>query len=470
MIKKCFLIVFFGLTVLIHADAKVTIYGSIIGAKGEVVRVFSASDLVSRQQQCIAYTVIRDDGTFSLDFEWSSTAPVWIDVAFYREKWVIEPGKSYHFTSERSFQFNPNTYEKQLGSIGLTLVGQHFSLINQHNWQIDSLYNDFMEREFVKVFRHKNTESVEKFNRLLSDKFTADSSQYIKVKIQCLTSELEYQSGLKSRAELQQILFADRPYYYHDEYVNVFNNILSQYFVSQQQVSWYGFNFALNSAEPVLAMLDTLGKDPLLKHEMVREVALLSILRQVYTSVPSVRQKVSEALNVFGHYTKFPYHAALAKALKKQIQVLHAGSPLPQIKPYYSAQNTKNDWLLTKKPIYILFAGSNCRSCIEDLDILAAFPEYILKQVDVRVIMLDRDSAAAQRFITQKPYPFRFIYSGNDPAYSEAFNVKGLPFEILADESGNIISYPAMRPGNELEHYFNQLILKSTQKKTRPRF
>ncbi|MDO9512619.1 MAG: hypothetical protein Q7J34_12725 [Bacteroidales bacterium] len=458
--KQLFLLLILFFAIHSSAISRVRINAWIPGAKSEVVRIYSSPEIVSNNKECIAFTRVDAEGWFHVDIECYFPSRIIIDIASCQQSILIEPDKTYDLRSEQFVIIEGENPAFSGRSLGFQLSNVDINAIGKKSDKLDSLYSDFLQKEFVRVFRQRDTKAVQIFADTLQNIFRSDSSTYIQQKVKFLTAGLLYQTNQLKREELQSRYLSDRPIYQNDEFVVFFETLMQNYFSSQKFVNYSNIQEALFTKNPVEAALDTLGSDPLLKHEMQRELALMFIIRDLYYQSASMQSKLLQVITDFKNYTTFKKHKIILEYLAIQLKYLKPGTELPSVIPYL-AEGRVIDLVKESKPLYLVFARTTCISCMDGLDLLALMPNDILRNINVAVVILDRDALSAQQQIQSKAFPFSFYYTGIDPAFTEIFRIKGLPNELLIGSDRLIIANPAMRPGDDLEYLFYQMVKKS---------
>jgi thiol-disulfide isomerase/thioredoxin len=114
------------------------------------------------------------------------------------------------------------------------------------------------------------------------------------------------------------------------------------------------------------------------------------------------------------------------------------GAPMPRFN-LPAVSGTVNSDSLRGHIVYVDFWASWCDPCRRSFPWLRALHEnYAAKGLVIVAINLDKDRAAAERFLVKYPAPFKVAF---DPAggTAEAFHVQAMPTSYLVGRDGRVL-------------------------------
>ena len=118
------------------------------------------------------------------------------------------------------------------------------------------------------------------------------------------------------------------------------------------------------------ALLDSAGADPLLVNEVIREMALLQLLRDLYGNTGFKEENIIDMLQQASEQSKFERHRQMASSILYVLTRFSPGMPLPSFSLRNAAGDTASPADFSGKYLYLhFFTTWNVASLEEMLDL-----------------------------------------------------------------------------------------------------
>jgi thiol-disulfide isomerase/thioredoxin len=204
-------------------------------------------------------------------------------------------------------------------------------------------------------------------------------------------------------------------------------------------------------------MEDLLKADTLLKNDTLRELVLLSGLREWYYLKDNNRNNISLIMNYIALKGIHKTNRIIAKNLLEDMNALDAGSAAPEIelndKKYKSIADLKGNY------IYINFWATWDVSSLQELKYIQKLEQkYGHRVIFISIATGEDIEAEKQYFMTNK---FNWILMHDkDKSIRNNYHVKNIPYHVLIDTEGDVIKGNAPNPSKNMDNFFKQLIRK----------
>jgi len=80
-------------------------------------------------------------------------------------------------------------------------------------------------------------------------------------------------------------------------------------------------------------------------------------------------------------------------------------------------------------------------------------------------ISIDKELMTLDFYLQKKKYDWCFLHYGGNIELLENYSVSTFPIFLLLDQKGNILKYPALKPSEDVEKTFKELITPETSEK-----
>lgn len=436
------------------AQHNISIKGHATGASGRRVEILKYTDQISKYEVVVDSSTIDADGNFALRLYTNYPMLVSMRIDNYSQSFYVEPAKSYEVEIP---QFDWNLDETRnvfLDPEPLPLLFQNIKPddINLKIDSIDRVIARFIDENRV-FFDQKFHPSVYYFDSLatLLNKLCPDSDNDFvnRYKVYQL-AELKYNFKFDSRKNLINKYIKNQPILYYDEnYMSLFSSLFAYSIskgtkdISVYRLAHWVYNLDLDT------YIDSLGTDPLLRHEQVRELAALQALQESYYNFRYYdASMVVKMIEKIAQRTKFPEHKNIAQNIlagfnryvdeESKTDIL--STALPDVnKQTVSLASLKGKW------IYIAFVRAGESASLAELETMAHLKDKVMSEnKDVEFVTIDCNREFQKMFHFLKNskhgnrYNWTWLHFDGNYDLLRHFRVTAFPWFVLVDPDGMI--------------------------------
>jgi thiol-disulfide isomerase/thioredoxin len=445
------------------SDFRITISGSFPGAQGQSIRLLEYSDQVSYLEKEIESVVADEAGFFEISFSMFEPQYVFFRIDHARMGMFVEPGNNYELNFDPvDFTLLDDTRNPYLDPWYFPFtIEEPQNDLNHHINKFDSIFESFLYENFAIIHRTRNRQLFVDF-KLQADSIFADvENEYFRNYYEYKFAGYFRTGNIERFENLVRKYILNQPVLYENtQYMNFFNSIFDTYiFSGSRQISINDLRHTINNLNSYPALMDSLGKDTILRNEVLRELVMLKTLQDVYNNPDYSQRNVIRILNDVATQSKFPQHRAIAGNILLKSGHLTPGVAAPSfvLEDFFGKKFTVPDDF-TGKFIYLEFWASWCETCqLDKIAMRELYQKYKDNFVFVSV-SADRNKDAARQYLQNNPDPWQQLYFEGDFRLLDNYGVKSLPLFVLIDPEGKIISYPALRPGDNIAPTFERLL------------
>jgi len=430
---------------------------------GMTIRLVSYTDLISQKEEILASSEIDDMGNFRLVFDISKTTFAFLDLDFRKSEIYIIPGCFYTIDIKKSDKeernVNPFLKDKNLE---YSISRKPDEDINEIIQNINIDYNSFIadKNNFYALYRKRDKRKIKEFRDLIEKNYPGISNHYVQNIIRFRIASLEDLAKIKSRKKLFSDYFNDQDILYdHIEYMEFFKQFFHNYLISSLQIENNELIDAVENKKDYYYLLDIMGRDTLLKNELLRELVMLQGLNDLSGNIDFNQNNIITILKEFRLNTRFQEHKDIAGNLVSVMTNLKAGTKAPSL----SITNAEGDVISLNdfkgKYIYLFFWTTWCTPCTKEFTILSELYTIYKNEIEFLGISCDKEYSSTYHFLNEKKYPWRNLYLNNDLNIIDNYQIRSYPTFVLIDKKGNIIRYPAPMPSQKIERLFGRLLL-----------
>ena len=319
---KSILSLFFTLICLLNtvvAQKNIIINGTSENGAGKRVELYKYADQISLYEVLIDSMTIRENGQFQLHCYANYPMLVTLQIENYSQSFYVEPAKEYqiiipnfdwYLDEKRNVFFEPEPLPILFQNIGK----------NELNVLIDSVDKtiaQFVDDNYF-YFDQKYKPSPSFFDSLQSvvmGMFPNCDNDFLNRYRLYQLAEMKYALKFDSRKNLINKYIKNQPILYYDEnYMSLFATLYA-YSISKgtkdipvYRLAHWVYNLDLDT------YIDSIGMDPLLRHEQVRELAALQALKESYYNFRYYdSEMVVKMIEKLASRTKFTEHKKLRK-------------------------------------------------------------------------------------------------------------------------------------------------------------
>jgi len=455
--------IFLITSAVIGQETKIS--GNIPGGENKEIRIITYTDQITYLDSVIARQILDHEGNFSLTLDLKETIYTRLDIEYFNIELYLEPGESYHITADSiSFQGNFRPYYKK-DLLDCTITSGKNDL-NKLISEFNISYNQFIHDHFEEIYKRRRKDLIEEFKDSTEEKFGSIDNEYFNNYRRYKMASVDLAAMPTSQARLFGEYFYHQPVLYQNiEYMYFFDQFFSQFLTSgSKEIKRADLLSTINYQNSYRALIDSLGKDSLLRNEVIRELVLFNGITELYHSPDYSKKSIINILAQAKIESKFPEHQLIAGNLIRSLEKLQPGTPtpgfsLPRLNGEIFDFPQENG-----KPVYLSFMTTWSYACIAEMALMEKLHEKYKDQIDFVTVSLDQDTVVINKFVNEKKYLWAFLYNGDDYQLLYDYGVKTFPAFVLIDSNGKIVQYPAYKPSEIIEDTFQRMIKESTKK------
>lgn len=464
LMRHSLVIVFLWLTFASQAaDFRIEISGTFHGAEGNTIRLMEYGDLITFRELEISSTVIDSAGNFVLSFERFEPRYVFLRIDHAKMGLFVEPGKAY------ALQFDPVDFALLDDTRNPYLDPWYFgfktegsgAFLNSHMDAFEDLLNDFLLENFARIHSSRNRQIFDEFRQKADSVFGDIDNDYFRNYYEYKFAYYYRVANLERFQEQMRNHLLNRPVLYHNiQYMNFFNTVFDTYiFAGSRNISLWDLRYTINELNSYHALMDSLGKDTLLRNEVVRELVMLKGLQDVHGNPDYRKSNVEHILGWVANNSKFHEHRNIAENILFTKKYLQNQEPSPAITVYDKDQrlvNIPDDF--KGKFLLLGFWATWCESCLLEFIAMDELYKKYSDNFEFISISTDRNKNIYEAFLKSTGYPWLNYHFGKDFRILDAYQIRNLPTFVLIGEDGQIIDFPARRPSEGLVTHFEWLL------------
>lgn len=444
----------------------VRIEGMTANAAGKRIELYCYDDMLTLGTTLLDAATVDSTGRFSLACYLNYPRLVYVEVENYSQSFYAEPGRSYEVwlpefrweqDEERNVFLDPVALPLEFlnlpeGELNLRILRYEEvvdSLLSAERVHLDFRFHrdrrwfDTVERKVYQLLGR----SVPKGDEAAADFF----DRYVDYSL----ATMRYGMGFGSRRQLHDRYVAGRQVLYHDEcfmrmLVALYEDMVSggtRKVAKGRLVAWV--------VEGDLdTYMDSLGTDPLLYDEQLRELAALVALKESYYDADYSREGVVRMVRRVAEGSKFVEHRRLAARLAARLTAPERaaeveGVVLPDVDGRARSMDS-----LRGKWVYLSFVRVTDPNSLREIETMAHFFDSVYSQHDdvcFVSISCDREFQKMFHFLRTGRrggrYGWMWLHFDGDYRLLERYGVVSFPTFVLIDPEGRVREGRGLSPG-----------------------
>jgi peroxiredoxin len=438
---------------LIAQNLRIEGVGKNIG--GKTLRLILVSDNLSGLETEIeSYKIERDDSVFSFATAIANNSLMKIRIESFDFNFIAKMGSSYKM---RILPFNFNvsdTVNTLFYKFPLPIIidSSTDDNINNKVYVIDSVIEDYMLKNERDILFFRDKTKVMALKDKIDMFVDSTDSKYVKDYAKYSIGMIEFSSKTINETKLKAELFFNKPILYDNlAYMDCFEMVYGDYFTKGNKIfdkitleRWLATN-------DYFSLIDSLGRDSLLRNEVFRELVFLRGLKEAFFSQIHDKLFIVNMLENFVYQTKFPQHVQIAKNL---LEIFSQQSNYGVKAKDFSLKDIYNNYITLDKykdkPLIISFVKVSEPACLRELNMMYSFVDTLKDNFNFLTIACDNSLDALFNFLVNSNvgvrYKWDFAHFGGNWDLLKAYNVAVFPTFILIDSKGTIIQNPMRKP------------------------
>ncbi|HBG69884.1 MAG: hypothetical protein A2W93_14825 [Bacteroidetes bacterium GWF2_43_63] len=464
----------FVISLLIAANlfaAKTIIKGYAPGAEKLRIRLYTTDDYISNRESILASTVIDSTGHFQFTFnvyEKQVITGFFRIMDFTSSEIYLPSGKTYEIEFAPFDYKDPNRIHIPL----LSTIKLQYSIRNTDSTDINQLVSKFnndyssfiIETSGIDgntssyAFTRPPKNKVDSFVQAVSARYKYVNNDFFRNYCDYSLATMQLNMQSKSRKYLFDNYIYKKPILYDNvAYMEFFSSYFSDFvFGTSRKIQPYDIVLNINLKPNLGGLLDSLGKDSLLRNEQLREAVLLLNMRDWY-SLKTIRQdSLLKVLDLYAKKTKFDIQARIARNLSFSLTRFNAGNTAPAMNFSSLEGNVFNNDSLNKKYTFILFFTTWSKSCLSELLVADQLCKKWNDSIRFVAVSMDREPLKLFYFLEDNKFSFPIYHFGGDWVMAENLGLSAYPHGMFIDKSGKLIDYCTPVPSRGLIELFQK--------------
>lgn len=435
---------------LVAQQPNIKIRGTAANANGKTIELYRYSDQLTRTEVLVDEAVIKTGTTFELKMYANYTTQVFLQIENYSQSFYVEPGRTYEIYIPK---FDWSIDERKNVHLSPEALPVGFENLPKDEVNLKLNAFDNLVDSFVTANRYRLDQRyrpqrvyfdtlVMLVNKRLPDSRNDFFNRYKRFSL----AEMKFKMHFASRRNMYNEYIADKPILYYDEnymslFFTVFANSLS---AGNRYCNVYQLSRLVNNGK-VSVYLDSIGLDPLLRNEQVRELVAIQALKESFYNRRYYKpEKVAAALETIKVRTKFPEHRLLITNLLHTFGRYAKGNEvqpfeLPDVEKRMVAPLTK----FNGKWIYLSFVRVGDPNSLKEIETLAHFRDSIYaksKNVEFVTVCCDREFQKMYHFLKNSKrgsrYNWTWLHYNGNYKLLERYGVVSYPTFVLINPEG----------------------------------
>lgn len=431
-------------------NPNVVIKGTTVNGDGKVIDLYGYTDRLTYEEKLLDSDEIGEDQTFELSMFVNYPTLVFLQIENYSQSFYVEPGRTYEVYIRR---FDWDIDEQcnvflQPEVLPVEFLNVPSDELNVSIGRMEELIDSYVEENRVH-FDYKFKPNANYFDTLsqLVEKAVPDGeNSFLNRYKRYRLAEMRYDLRFASRKKMFDTYVSGQQIMYYDDnfmsfFFTLFQNSVSsgsKHILKSDMVRWV-------NAGDVNTMLDSLGLDPLLRNEQVRELVALQALKEAYDISGYDRDAVVRMVELVGGKSKFPEHVKLANNLVSNFKQMEVGSSVPVFelpdvdKNYVSLDDFKGKW------IYLSFVRVGDPNSLREIETLAHFKDSVYAKSENVVfvtVACDREFQKMYHFLKNNKkgnvYNWTWLHFNGNFKLLEQFEVVAYPTFLLINPDGKL--------------------------------
>lgn len=438
---------------LAAAQGNLTVQGTAANAAGKHIELRCYDDMLSQSEVLLDGTEVDSTGHFRLAAYLNYPRLVFLEVENYSQSFYAEPGRRYEvylpeFDWEQDERINVFLANVALPVQFLDLPPDELNLrIMRFGEVVDSFIDSnrvHFDFKFHPDRRYFDTLEMTVRRQLGLGTQPVEGPDFFGRYCDYTLAQMRMAMFPGSRSSLFKRYIADQPMLYHDEcYMRLLLSLCEEAVSPGTRRLPLHRLTAWVAAGDLDRYLDSLGVEPMLRDEQVREVAALQALKESYYDPRYDREGVRRMVRLLGERSKFPEHRRMAARLLEVFGRQQREQEAPRfVLPDVDRQPVDLD-SLRGKWVYLNFVRVGDPHSLREIETMAFFRDSVYgKYPDVEFVSVscDREFQKMYHFLRNNKrgarYHWTWLHFDGDYRLLERYGVVSYPTFILIDPEG----------------------------------
>ncbi|MGD0711330.1 MAG: hypothetical protein ABR968_09130, partial [Bacteroidales bacterium] len=282
-----FFLLLLTFTSFVHAQREVTVKGKATGAEGKTINLFACYDQLTYTLTKVASSNIDTAGKFSFIFKADTTFYAYLKIDFNQAPIYIVPGKTYELSIKcpdcklPDDKSNPYLKPKDLDVV---ISNSDSTELNSLIGRFNADYQTFITKNYTALLKLRKRSKLDSFRLAINKRYGWVKDNYFNSLVKYNEAYVEEFAQLSGQEKLAKRYICYRPVLYNNTgYMEFFNDFFKEFLTMETQyITKTDLYRTINQLKSYAAFLDTLGKDTILRNEVIRELVAMKGLGELY--------------------------------------------------------------------------------------------------------------------------------------------------------------------------------------------
>lgn len=442
----------------LQSHGQVTIEANVPDYAEQSVRILKYEDYYTQKEILINTVNTNKSGTFKIQIPVNEIQKIVIKTNQTSSFFYAEPDSTYILELGKADTNAIQTIGIEI-PVSVRFLNKHDQSLNNSIIYFENLLSTFYANNNIYFAQPRilQKELLNFKNNILKKEFP-NPTEFLKTYIAYSIAPIEEACFSNHHYQFKKY-FSGSVNYKHPMYMNYFTSFYKQY-LKQLSLKPKGidlFNDINEMHSYSNAMTSMLKADTLLKNDTLRELILLTGLREWYYLKDHNRNNISLLMNYIALKGLSQQNSIIAKNLLEDMNALDAGSAAPELvlnhPKYKSIADLKGNY------VYINFWATWNVESLQELKYIQKLEQKYGHRVIFISVATGENIAAEKEYFSANKMNWILLHDA-DKTIRNAYNIKSIPLYVLIDGEGDIIKGNAPAPSNNMDNFFKQLIRK----------
>jgi hypothetical protein len=313
-------ILFFAILLCLSAYSElVIIKGSVPGGAGAEIQLIAYTDFISNTQKQLAEARVGQDRFFEIRIDLKSTTFVYVAIGMQKSELLLEPGKIYNLKITGLLDQelrNKDIPPFQIPALNIAVLNPWRFELNGLVQEFLSFHNNFLANHSMALVRQHDARLVEQYTSELYNLFPGIDNAWFNILLTYNIASVEMMARASGREAIARKYLLHEPVLYdHMVYMDFFQQFYEKHLITSRIYERNKLINALESSDPYNALMEMLGKDPLLPNHRIRELGLIKNMYDLSGSPGFSQNNIIDLLDKTKAASKYPEHKLIAENL-----------------------------------------------------------------------------------------------------------------------------------------------------------
>lgn len=425
----------------------VTITGYAPTYVGNTIEFSEIQDYLSMKEATVASTTVKADSTFSVSFFINETQRIGIRANKNRTYMYVQPDGVYdiYIPEKDPYEpYRPNGNIVEVTFFGLDSTDINYKILSYLRWQDNFIGNNYHLKSVKPI---EFAKKLDQFKSFVEEAYAKDTSDvYFKTYVRYSIASMDniQHAADRNRYEKHDFYLKNFPVsYQNDSYMAYLNSFYTKMMPRLSMEANNRVYLGVLKSSPTLVMR-ALGSEYTLINLRIREIVMIKALSESYYSGDLPQTNILTILDSVANHSLFEANGIIAKNMISRLTELVPGGKSPEFALVNAMGETKTLSSYKGQYLYIQFMDPASKKSTMETDPLISIYDKYRSDITFVTVAPKREGADAESALKALPWE-KFIVEENATILKN-FKVETYPYYVLIDETGHIVSAPALTP------------------------